>query len=81
MQVPPLFCQLKKADWDTRRWTSSSKESRVEIPLVPRRFQLVTGRRWCGTAFGGYKKTGNGREWGEWGFHDFLEVKAVMGHG
>ncbi|MBX7539684.1 aldehyde dehydrogenase family protein [Qipengyuania sphaerica] len=31
-------------------------------------------------AFGGYKKSGNGREWGEWGFHDFLEVKAVMGH-
>ena len=30
-------------------------------------------------AFGGYKKSGNGREWGEWGFHDFLEVKAVMG--
>ncbi len=32
-------------------------------------------------AFGGYEKSGNGREWGEWGFHDFLEVKAVMGHG
>ena len=32
-------------------------------------------------AFGGYKKSGNGREWGEWGFHDFLEVKAVMGTG
>jgi aldehyde dehydrogenase (NAD+) len=31
-------------------------------------------------AFGGYKRSGNGREWGEWGFHDFLEVKAVMGH-
>ncbi len=31
-------------------------------------------------AFGGYKKSGNGREWGEFGFHDFVEVKAVMGH-
>ncbi|MBX7497183.1 aldehyde dehydrogenase family protein [Qipengyuania sp. 6B39] len=30
-------------------------------------------------AFGGYKKSGNGREWGEFGFHEFLEVKAVMG--
>jgi len=29
--------------------------------------------------FGGYKQSGNGREWGEWGFHDFLETKAVMG--
>jgi aldehyde dehydrogenase (NAD+) len=30
-------------------------------------------------AFGGYKKSGNGREWGTFGFHEFLEVKAVMG--
>jgi aldehyde dehydrogenase (NAD+) len=32
-------------------------------------------------AFGGYKKSGNGREWGAFGFHEFLEVKAVMGAG
>ena len=29
--------------------------------------------------FGGYKQSGNGREWGEFGFEDFLEVKAIMG--
>lgn len=29
--------------------------------------------------FGGYKQSGNGREWGEFGFEDFLEVKAVSG--
>ena len=29
--------------------------------------------------FGGYKQSGNGREWGEHGFEEFLEVKAVMG--
>jgi aldehyde dehydrogenase (NAD+) len=29
--------------------------------------------------FGGYKMSGNGREWGEFGFHDFLETKAVLG--
>ena len=28
--------------------------------------------------FGGYKQSGNGREWGEHGLLDFLEVKAVM---
>jgi acyl-CoA reductase-like NAD-dependent aldehyde dehydrogenase len=28
--------------------------------------------------FGGYKQSGNGREWGELGLHDFLEIKAVM---
>jgi len=29
--------------------------------------------------FGGYKQSGNGREFGEYGFEDFLEIKAVMG--
>lgn len=29
--------------------------------------------------FGGYKQSGNGREWGVFGFEEFLEVKAVMG--
>jgi aldehyde dehydrogenase (NAD+) len=29
--------------------------------------------------FGGYKQSGNGREWGEFGFEEFLEVNAVIG--
>jgi aldehyde dehydrogenase (NAD+) len=29
--------------------------------------------------FGGYKQSGNGREWGREGLKEFLEVKAVMG--
>ncbi|HLJ64659.1 MAG TPA: aldehyde dehydrogenase family protein, partial [Stellaceae bacterium] len=33
-----------------------------------------------GAPFGGYKQSGNGREWGEHGFEEFLEVKAVMGY-
>jgi aldehyde dehydrogenase (NAD+) len=30
--------------------------------------------------FGGYKKSGNGREWGLFGFDDFLEIKAALGY-
>ena len=29
--------------------------------------------------FGGYRQSGNGREWGRFGLEDYLEVKAVMG--
>ena len=31
--------------------------------------------------FGGYKQSGNGREWGQFGFEEFLEVKAIIGWG
>jgi aldehyde dehydrogenase (NAD+) len=31
--------------------------------------------------FGGYKQSGNGREYADWGIHDFLEVKGIVGFG
>ncbi len=31
--------------------------------------------------FGGYKQSGNGREWGDHAFGEFLETKAVIGYG
>ena len=31
------------------------------------------------TPFGGFKQSGNGREWGPHGFADYLEVKAISG--
>jgi aldehyde dehydrogenase (NAD+) len=30
--------------------------------------------------FGGYKRSGNGREWSEFGFHEYLEVKSTLGY-
>ena len=30
--------------------------------------------------FGGYKMSGNGREWGDYAFHEFLETKAILGY-
>ncbi len=29
--------------------------------------------------FGGYKQSGNGREWGAFGFEEYLETKAIIG--
>ncbi len=31
--------------------------------------------------FGGYKQSGNGREYADWAIHDFCELKALVGYG
>jgi NAD-dependent aldehyde dehydrogenases len=31
--------------------------------------------------FGGYRQSGNGREYADWGIHDFLEIKGIVGYG
>ena len=33
-----------------------------------------------GAPFGGYKQSGNGREWGDHAFGEFLETKAILGY-
>ena len=52
-------------------------------PIVGRlRAGLVTVNSWgpnTNAPFGGYKKSGNGREYGEYGLRDFMEVKTVVG--
>ncbi|MFT3975922.1 MAG: aldehyde dehydrogenase family protein [Sphingomonas bacterium] len=43
---------------------------------------LVTINTWGptpGTAFGGYKQSGNGREGGKYGLADFMEIKTIVG--
>ncbi len=50
-------------------WASDVRAGMVHIngaPLSPN------------APFGGYKQSGNGREWGHYGLHEFIEVKAVM---
>ncbi|PTM93600.1 aldehyde dehydrogenase family protein [Mycoplana dimorpha] len=32
-------------------------------------------------SFGGYKQSGNGREYADFGIHDFLEIKSIVGYG
>jgi acyl-CoA reductase-like NAD-dependent aldehyde dehydrogenase len=32
------------------------------------------------SCFGGYNQSGNGREWGEAGLEEFLELKAIFGY-
>ncbi len=31
--------------------------------------------------FGGYKQSGNGREYADWGILEFLETKGIIGYG
>jgi aldehyde dehydrogenase (NAD+) len=47
--------------------------------------RMRTGAIWINNGFdfhapfGGYKRSGNGREWGDFGFHEYLEIKAMIG--
>jgi aldehyde dehydrogenase (NAD+) len=43
---------------------------------------LINHPAWTPAApFGGYKQSGNGREYAQYGLADFLEIKAVLGYG
>lgn len=53
-----------------RRVARAMRSGMVEINGVGRRLS---------TPFGGFKQSGNGREGGNWGIEEFLEVKAISG--
>jgi aldehyde dehydrogenase (NAD+) len=57
---------------DTNRALSIAKDIRTGMVHI--------NHAWVDSAapFGGYKQSGNGREWGEYGLEEFQEVKAVM---
>ena len=60
--------------------TSDSARVRRLVPKLRAGMVEVNGaRRSPRSPFGGVKQSGNGREGGEWGLREFLEVKAVFG--
>ncbi|MFZ0684975.1 MAG: aldehyde dehydrogenase family protein [Terriglobales bacterium] len=63
--------------------TSRDKEraSRVAKRIRCGNVHINGARVDFGGCFGGYKQSGNGREWGEAGLEEFLELKAIFGYG
>ncbi len=59
--------------------TDAEKANRVARQLRSGMVDMNGQARSAGSPFGGYKQSGNGREGGEWGMEEFLEVKAIGG--
>ncbi|BAQ68683.1 aldehyde dehydrogenase [Rhodovulum sulfidophilum] len=67
-----LSAYVQSADLDRARTVAR----RLRVGSV-----WINGAAWDARApFGGYKQSGNGREHGEWGLHDYLEIKSVAGY-
>lgn len=58
---------------------STERVQRVARQLRAGMVEANGASRAPGSPFGGYKQSGNGREGGEHGFKEFLEVKVVSG--
>jgi len=64
-------------------YVSSSDHDRARKVAARMRTGMVhINGAWADSAspFGGYKQSGNGREWGAHGIDEFLEVKSIYGH-
>ena len=57
--------------------TSEERAARVARQLRAGMVSVNTASQNYTAPFGGYKQSGNGREWGEFGFDDFLEIKGI----
>jgi len=89
----PVLCLIPYADEDeairlandspfglsSAVWTASRERS-LQLARQLRAGQcFVNGAVFNYRApFGGYKQSGNGREWGEEGLHEFVEIKAIQ---
>jgi aldehyde dehydrogenase (NAD+) len=64
-------------------YVSSSDLDRARNVAARLRTGMVhINNAWCDAMapFGGYKQSGNGREWGTHGMEEFLEVKSIYGY-
>lgn len=59
--------------------TDNEKARRVARQLRSGMVEMNGLPRGAGAPFGGYGQSGNGREGGEWGIEEFLEVKSISG--
>ena len=57
--------------------TSEERAARVARQLRAGMVSVNAASQNYTAPFGGYKQSGNGREWGEFGFDDFLEIKGI----
>jgi len=59
--------------------SDNEKARRVARQLRSGMVEMNGLPRGAGAPFGGYGQSGNGREGGEWGIEEFLEVKSISG--
>ncbi|MFK3781522.1 aldehyde dehydrogenase family protein [Agrobacterium sp. NPDC089420] len=58
------------------------EEARVFARRLRAGIVRLNNSAWDGAApFGGYKQSGNGREYGKFGLHEFTEIKGIVGFG
>ncbi len=60
--------------------TDMDKVKKVASQLRAGQVSLNGGGGDLMAPFGGYKMSGNGREWGDHAFGEFLETKAILGY-
>ena len=71
-KIAKLYQELQITDKETLQKVARSIEAgRIQINESPNEPYLP---------FGGYKQSGIGREWGDYGIEEFLEVKSIAGY-
>ena len=70
-RLRPVRLHLRRPATAPRRWRAASARGNVHLNGAGPDFNAP---------FGGYRQSGNGREWGALGFEEFLETKAIMGY-